>query len=121
MESDFKVVKGTSVAKKNLDDMVSSAFSRSTKWGTVDEDEDSESDEGEVESFRRREVKKMFDMVDRDGSGYIDKAEMSALLRSLNKDYSREEINEGFYHIDKDLSGHVEFLEFYEWYKKGLN
>jgi hypothetical protein len=119
MESDFKIVKGISTVKKNLDNMVSSVFSQSSKFGALneDEEEDSDTDDGELERFRRREVKKMFDMVDQDGSGYIDKAEMESLLRKLGKDFSREEMNEGFFNIDKDCSGHIEFSEFYELFK----
>jgi hypothetical protein len=119
MESDFKIVKGISTVKKNLDNMVSSVFSQSSKFGALneDEEEDSDTDDGELERFRRREVKKMFDIVDQDGSGYIDKAEMESLLRKLGKDFSREEMNEGFFNIDKDCSGHIEFSEFYELFK----
>ena len=119
MESDFKIVKGISTVKKNLDNMASSVFSQSSKFGALneDEEEDSDTDDGELERFRRREVKKMFDMVDQDGSGYIDKAEMESLLRKLGKDFSREEMNEGFFNIDKDCSGHIEFSEFYELFK----
>ena len=120
MESDFKIVKGGSTAKKKLDVMVSSLFSHSSSYSGLngDEDDDSDTDDGEVEIFRRREVKKMFDLVDKDGSGYIDKTEMDKLLRTLGKNYSREEMNAGFFNIDKDCSGHIEFHEFYEWFKR---
>lgn len=119
MESDFKIVNGSSKVKKNLDSMVSSVFSISRPFGAInrDEDEDSDSDDEEIENFRRREVKKMFDVVDTDGSGYIDKVEIESLLRKLGKDYSRELLNTGFFAIDKDCSGHIEFAEFYGWYK----
>jgi len=119
MESDFKIVKQSSAAKKNLDNMISSTFTRSSLWGATDgeEEEESDSDEGEIEIFRRREVKKMFDGVDTDGSEYIDKTEMSDLLRRLGKDFSREQENEGFFAIDTDCSGHIEFSEFYSWFK----
>jgi|AntRauTorckE5430_2_1112549.scaffolds.fasta_scaffold00782_5 Ca2+-binding EF-hand superfamily protein len=120
MESDFKIVKQSSAAKKNLDNMISSTF---TKFGLLgatnaEEEEDSDSDDEEIESFRRREVKKMFDGVDSDGSEYIDKKEMSDLLRKLGKDFSRERVNEGFFIIDTDCSGHIEFAEFYMWFKR---
>lgn len=119
MESDFKVVIPASTLKKNLNNMVSSVFSKNNHWdGTCgDGEEDSDSDEDGIEKFRRREVKKMFDCVDTDSSSYIDRKEMAVLLRNLGKEYSREEINEGFYNIDTDKSGHIEFQEFYEWFK----
>jgi len=122
MESDFKVVKKSSNVKKNLSNMVSSTFAQSnSNWTTPvaeEEEDDSELEEDEVEKVRRREVKKMFDIVDKDGSGYIDKQELHELLKSLGKEFSRENVNEGFYAIDRDNSGRIEFTEFYEWFKK---
>jgi Ca2+-binding EF-hand superfamily protein len=111
--------------KKNLDNMISSAFSPGEKSSQYqngcannDEEDQSDSDEDEREQFRRREVKKMFDLVDKDGSGYIDRKELETLMKSLNKTFSSQEINEGFARIDVDLSGRIEFSEFYEWYKQ---
>lgn len=105
--------------------MISSAFSPGEKSSQYqngcannDEEDQSDSDEDEREQFRRREVKKMFDLVDKDGSGYIDRKELETLMKSLNKTFSSQEINEGFARIDVDLSGRIEFSEFYEWYKQ---
>ena len=122
MESDFKVVHKAAM-KKNLENMISSAFSPNDKMkfkdgGTNIDDENFEAEEDEREQFRRREVKKLFDLVDKDGSGYIDRKELETLMKNLNKNFSREEISEGFARIDVDLSGRIEFNEFYEWYKK---
>ena len=123
MESDFKVVHKAAM-KKNLENMISSTFSSNDLMHFQDgrvtfDDEQSESaEEEEREQFRRREVKKLFDLVDKDGSGYIDRKELETLLKSINKKFSREEISNGFARIDTDLSGRIEFNEFYEWYKK---
>jgi Ca2+-binding EF-hand superfamily protein len=122
MESDFKVVKAD--MKQNVDKMLTSAFSRPSSeqlvdfHGNDDEDDDSDSDLEEREVFKRKEVKKMFDYIDKDGSGYIDIAELGKLLKNLGKKYTREEINERFYRVDSDRSGHIEFDEFFEWFKK---
>jgi Ca2+-binding EF-hand superfamily protein len=124
MESDFKVVHKASM-KKNLETMISSAFSSSDKsfschdgFSNSNDDElSSDTEEDELERFRRREVKKMFDLVDKDGSGYIDRKELETLMKSLSKNFSRTEVNEGFARVDTDLSGRIEFNEFYEWYK----
>lgn len=122
MESDFKVVHKAAM-KKNLDTMISSAFSPNEKaynnhsgCNNID-DEMSETEEDEREQFRRREVKKMFDLVDKDSSGYIDRKELQTLMKSLNKNFSSAEITEGFARVDTDLSGRIEFNEFYEWYR----
>ena len=122
MESDFKVVHKAAM-KKNLDTMISSAFSPNENaynnhsgCHNID-DEMSETEEDEREQFRRREVKKMFDLVDKDSSGYIDRKELQRLMKSLNKNFSNTEITEGFARVDTDLSGRIEFNEFYEWYR----
>merc|ERR1712070_468429 len=73
MESDFKAVQGVIPLKKSvaMDNMLSSAFATSKHWSernnlTNNDDEDSDSDDDEAERFRRREVKKMFDIIDKD-------------------------------------------------------
>ncbi|KAL7521692.1 hypothetical protein ACHAWX_006366 [Stephanocyclus meneghinianus] len=114
MESDFK---GVSNASQNaLNTLVSSAFLKE-EGPAFDDDDDSDFDEAELESFRCAEVKKLFNIVDSDGSGYIDKSEMIELLNKLGKTLSDDEINDGFKSIDIDASGHIDFDEFFAWYK----
>lgn len=114
MESDFK---GVSNASQNaLNTLVSSAFLKE-EGPAFDGDDDSDFDEAELESFRCAEVKKLFNIVDSDGSGYIDKSEMIELLNKLGKTLSDDEINDGFNSIDIDASGHIDFDEFFAWYK----
>jgi len=116
MESDFKGV--SSGSKKALNALVSSAFLH--QQGEPLEDDDSDIDEDELEVFREAEVHKLFNIVDEDGSGLIDKDEMGHLLNSLGKQLSPQEIDEGFAELDQDSSGHVDFNEFYSWYKRVL-
>lgn len=59
----------------------------------------------------------LFRRVDADGSGVIDKEEMTSLLNSLGKSLPQEEIDEGFAKLDKDGSGGVCYDEFFMWYK----
>ena len=74
-------------------------------------------DEEELEHFRRTEVKKLFDVVDQDASGFIDRDEMSDLLSKLGRtDLAREEIDATFVKLDTDGSGRIEFEEFFQWY-----
>jgi Ca2+-binding EF-hand superfamily protein len=120
MESDFKDL------KKNLENMVSSAFPASDNR-TIDEiqeksisrvnDDDSDDDDNEWKSIMREEVKKMFDLVDEDKSGYIDRSELEVLLKQLGKTVSPDDIIKGFQRLDVDMSGLIEFDEFYAWYK----
>jgi calmodulin len=116
METDFKGVSG--VSKKALGALVSSTFSHKQGGPSLEGDDDSDLDEEELESFRRTEVQKLFDVVDDDGSGLIDKEEMSQLLASLGKSFPQEEIDKGFAKLDKDSSGQIDFDEFYAWYKE---
>ena len=133
MESDFKTVHVS--IKKHLENMISNVFpSTTTKddWGeselatdeTVkvvgkgDDVEDSEDDEWE--SIMRNEIKKLYDLVDDDKSGFIDRGELEVLLDQLGKKVSSEEITKGFQCLDMDSSGLIDFHEFYTWYKNAL-
>lgn len=113
MEKDFKHT--SSISQKTLNTLVSSAFLHQD--GPSLEDDDSDIDEDELEQFRHAEVKNLFAMVDSDGSGVIDRAEMTELLNKLGKQLSEDVINEGFDKIDSDASGHIDFDEFFAWYK----
>ncbi|KAL7530305.1 hypothetical protein ACHAXR_003413 [Thalassiosira sp. AJA248-18] len=116
MESDFKGV--SSGSKKALSTLVSSTFLHQQQGGqTLEGDDDSDLDEEELDTFRRAEVHKLFEMVDEDGSGLIDQVEMAHLLSSLGKSLTRKEMDEGFASLDRDSSGSIDFEEFYTWYK----
>jgi len=84
-------------------------------------EDDSDTDEEEREQLRRREIKKCFDVVDSDSSGFIDKKEFGKILNRLGKDLRKEEVDECFRKIDRDLSGRIEFSEFYKWYRSVQN
>lgn len=116
MESDFKGV--SSGNKKALSALVSSAFLHQQGGQSLEGDDDSDLEEDELETFRHAEVHKLFNIVDEDASGYIDKEEMSRLLNTLGKSLSEEGIDEGFAKLDKDSSGNIDFDEFYTWYKE---
>ena len=120
MESDFKGV--SSGKKKALSALVSSAFLQQQQGGhggpLEGDGSDSDIDEEELETFRHAEVQNLFNTVDKDGSGLIDRGEMANLLQSLGKSLPQEEIDEGFAKLDKDSSGLIDFEEFYAWYKE---
>jgi Ca2+-binding EF-hand superfamily protein len=115
MESDFKGV--SSVSKNALSALVSSAFLHQQAGTSLEGDDDSDLDDEELNNFRRAEVQKLFDVVDKDGSGLIDNEEMTHLLGGLGKTLPKEEIDLGFAKLDVDSSGHIDFNEFYTWYK----
>ncbi len=124
MESDFKGVVKSSIIGNKLNGMVSSAFSPNGMCMSnlnVDDDDDSDCDEEERELFTRSEVKKLFDVVDSDNSGYISKNELAEMLKQLGRDTSIEKFDEGFKKVDCDNSGQIDFEEFYQWYKNCNN
>lgn len=115
MENDFKGVSGTS--QKALRTLVSSTFLNQDTGNCLEGDDDSDVDEEELETFRRTEVKRLFDIVDNDKSSFVDKDEMVDLLHGLGKTLSLDQIDEGFAKLDTDSSGKIDFEEFYTWYK----
>ena len=116
MESDFKGV--SSVSKKALNALVTSTFLHQQAGGTsLEGDDDSDVDADELKSFRRVEVQKLFNVIDVDKSGIIEKDEMAHLLQSLGVTLSVEEIDIGFAKLDKDSDGAIDFNEFYQWYE----
>lgn len=121
MESDFKKIVPSQ--KKSLNMLVSSAFGDDggTQGHILDEDEDSDMDEEELEEFRREEVRKLFDLIDRDDSQSIDRSEVGALLKALGRsdEINQNEIEQGFKRLDTDNSGRIEFEEFYALVMQG--
>lgn len=118
MESDFKAIHES--CKKSLNKMMTSVISSKELSQECEKGEyDSDEDEEELEELRRREVKKSFDVVDSDSSGFIDKVEFDKTLKCLGKDLGKEVVDECFRKIDNDMSGHIEFDEFYKWYRSG--
>jgi len=125
MESDFKAVHVS--VKKNLENMVSCAFPGDDKPSgemaeTVEDlkEDESDADDDEWESVMRDEIKKLYDLVDHDKSGYIDRLELEILLQQLGRTVSPEDIEKGFQRLDMDGSGLIDFNEFYTWYTSSL-
>ena len=118
MESDFQAV--SSGSRKALSALVSSTFLQQQGGDALENDDDSDLDEEELETFRHAEVKNLFQQVDRDGSNLIDKQEMTSLLSGLGADLPQSELDAGFAKIDTDSSGFICFDEFYAWYKETL-
>lgn len=59
-----------------------------------------------------------FERVDADGSGYIDEAEFSQLVKSLGANLSEEKIAVAFLAIDVNGNRRIEFGEFSAWWQK---
>jgi calmodulin len=62
------------------------------------------------------DLRQNFDVVDRNGDGWIVESEFIALLQSLDGDLSRDECLLAFEATDDDGDGKISFEEFMEWW-----
>ena len=62
-------------------------------------------------------VKAVFDQIDADGSGEIDKGEFGKLMVALGIGMSTKQLNEAWRWMDKDRGGGLDFDEFFRWWK----
>jgi Ca2+-binding EF-hand superfamily protein len=67
-----------------------------------------------VRKFKGKNVKRMFDSIDADGNGSIDRKELGALLRKLGliHMFSRQLLNDVFISIDSNANEELDFQEF---------
>eukprot|EP01052_Picozoa_sp_SAG31_P030497 SAG31_NODE_3132_length_4639_cov_3.668502_3_plen_394_part_00 len=65
----------------------------------------------------RERVRSMFDRIDSDGNGSIDRDEFKLLLAELGLFFSLEELDDSFDVIDDDGNGEVEYAEFLDFFE----
>mmetsp|Transcript_107825 Transcript_107825/g.313830 ORF Transcript_107825/g.313830 Transcript_107825/m.313830 type:complete len:321 (+) Transcript_107825:222-1184(+) len=82
-----------------LNKMVSRVFGSGAKQ-SFDDEYDSDMDQEELEHFRNLEIKKIFDMIDKDKSGFIDAGELEILMLALGRKPTPEVIEDGISKID---------------------
>lgn len=67
----------------------------------------------------RNQARRMFAMVDADGSGALDKGEVAVLCAELGLgELSASELDAAMFEMDDDRSGTVNFGEFLQWWKR---
>jgi Ca2+-binding EF-hand superfamily protein len=71
----------------------------------------------EEEAERQREARQLFDEIDEDGGGTLDRDEIKQLAKKLGKKISEKQLSEAMLEMDADSSGDVCFEEFYYWWK----
>ena len=64
----------------------------------------------------RAESRRIFDLCDVNGDGFIDHEEFHALLEALDGDVSRAELLLDFEVADTAGDGYIEFKEFVAWW-----
>ena len=76
----------------------------------------------EVEAKEEEEVRLVFDTIDLDGNGTLDRDELNTLaVRLLHRPLSDTELDECMEQMDDDGGGDVDFEEFLVWWKKSKN
>jgi calmodulin len=61
-------------------------------------------------------LREQFASYDRDGDGYIDRAEFGELLDALGLGYSEAQTRAAFDALDADKNGQIDFSEFKIWW-----
>ena len=84
---------------------------RAAKWSEVT------GGEGD-EEMQLDEVRELFDEIDEDGGGSLDKNELRQLLEKLGLEVTDERVDSIFREMDADGEGAVELQEFLWWWKK---
>jgi hypothetical protein len=77
-------------------------------------------DGGKKKETTKDDVRTMFDEIDDDGSGLLDRGETKVLMVQLFPGLSDEEFDVAFAKMDDDGSGEVDFDEFATWWKAEL-
>jgi hypothetical protein len=66
--------------------------------------------------YKLKDAKTMFEEVDVDNSGYLDEEEVVDLCRKMGKKLNRKAIQAAMQEMDSDNSGQVDFEEFDRWW-----
>jgi Ca2+-binding EF-hand superfamily protein len=66
-------------------------------------------------------LRQVFDSIDIDGSGSLDRDEVAQLSRNLGNELSPEELEAAMLEMDGDGGGEVDFEEFEDWYMNMLS
>lgn len=69
-----------------------------------------------MEKQKVEEARKIFSMIDRDGSGQINKDELGLLLLTLGRTVTEEQLEAGMQRLDLDDNQVISFDEFMLWY-----
>jgi hypothetical protein len=65
----------------------------------------------------RKQLRKLFEGIDEDGSGLLDRDEVYELAEKLGATLSTAELDDAMAEMDEDGSGEVDFEEFAEWFR----
>ena len=73
----------------------------------------------QVETFHRIILVSIFELMDEDGGGVLDRDEVRSLARAMGVKLTDGELKDAMAEMDEDGSGEVDFEEFYQWWTVG--
>jgi hypothetical protein len=73
----------------------------------------------QVETFHRIILVSIFELMDEDGGGVLDRDEIRSLARAMGVKLTDGELKDAMQEMDEDGSGEVDFEEFYQWWTVG--
>lgn len=68
------------------------------------------------EQKMRKKIRTLFQEIDEDGSGYLDRDEFAQLSKDMGADLTDAELDEAMREMDADGDGRVDFEEFQAWW-----
>eukprot|EP01050_Picozoa_sp_SAG11_P005780 SAG11_NODE_420_length_9631_cov_12.805558_5_plen_524_part_00 len=74
--------------------------------------------EGEGGANEEERLRTLWEIVDRDQSGFLDEEEVSAIFVAMGKKLSARKQAKSFLQMDTDASGEIEFSELLSWWGK---
>lgn len=64
-------------------------------------------------------MKKTFDSIDTDGSGYVDMNELTNLSKTLGHELTEAELKQVMEEMDENKDQKISYKEFTKWFKSG--
>ena len=72
----------------------------------------------QTEAGHKSIIRELFELMDADGGGSLDRGEIKTLAKSMGAKLTDEELNHALAEMDSDGGGEVDFAEFYDWWSK---
>lgn len=72
---------------------------------------------GTLSEIETEELKAIFDIIDNDGSGWIDRDELEMLGKAINPNFTRAKLNVLLARIDDNMDGKIVFEEFAKFFR----
>lgn len=127
MEKDFTNIKKSAVGSRMRDFLATMSvedgpasmdgFDEDDEDGSLFDDQQSDRvHQRIVDENINREIRRIFDMIDTDNSGTVDRREFELLTRGLGASMSEAALDAAMERLDADRSGKIDYEEFVQWW-----